>query len=106
MKIRLLIKGDAIQCGEYDFYNPCRTIDICVTDNLIDKEHEHIIGVEVEPQENNNYHEYKAESTEELDNFTIPEHLYETAYCGKRNDDGILILPTEKDDEIKEELEN
>ena len=51
MKIRLLIKGDAIQYGENDFYCPCRTIDIMVADDLIDKAHEHIIGVEVEPQE-------------------------------------------------------
>ena len=51
MKIRLLIKGDAIQCGEDDFYCPYRTVDVNIADNLIDKEHEHIIGVEVEPQE-------------------------------------------------------
>lgn len=51
MKLRLLIKGDAIQCGENDFYCPCRTIDVVVADDLLDKEHEHIIGVEVEPQE-------------------------------------------------------
>ena len=51
MKIRLLIKGDAIQCGENEFYCPCRTVDVDIADNLIDKEHEHIIGVEVEPQE-------------------------------------------------------
>lgn len=50
MKIRLLIKGDAIQFGENDFYCPCRTVDVNVTDNLIDTKHEHIIGVEVEPQ--------------------------------------------------------
>ena len=50
MKIRLLIKGDAIQYGENDFYCPCRTIDVNVADDLIDKGHEHIIGVEVEPQ--------------------------------------------------------
>ena len=50
MKIRLLIKGDAIQYGENDYYCPCRTIDVNVADNLIDKEHEHIIGVEIEPQ--------------------------------------------------------
>lgn len=47
MIIRLLIKGDAIQIGEHDFYNPCRTIDISVLDDTIDIEHEHIIGVEV-----------------------------------------------------------
>ncbi|SEF89151.1 hypothetical protein [Lachnospira multipara] len=34
-----------------------------------------------------------------LDNFTIPKYLYDTAYCGKRNDDGILILPKEFDEE-------
>lgn len=51
MTIRLLIKGDAIQCGEDDFYCPCRTVDVKIADNLIDKEHEHIIGVEIEPQE-------------------------------------------------------
>ena len=50
MKIRLLIKGDAIQCGENDFFCPCKTIDIDVADGLIDKKHEHIIGVEIEPQ--------------------------------------------------------
>ena len=51
MRIRLLIKGDAIQYGENDFYCPCRTVDVEIADNLVDKEHEHIIGVEVEPQE-------------------------------------------------------
>ena len=51
MKIRLLIKGDAIQCGEDDFQCPYRTVDVNIADNLIDKEHEHIIGVEVEPPE-------------------------------------------------------
>ena len=51
MRIRLLIKGDAIQYGENDFYCPCRTVDVEIPDNSIDKEHEHIIGVEVEPQE-------------------------------------------------------
>lgn len=50
MKIRLLIKGDAIQCGEDDFYCPYRTVDVNIADNLIDKEHEHIIGVEIESQ--------------------------------------------------------
>lgn len=50
MKLRLLIKGDAIQYGENDFYCPCRTIDITVADDLIDKAHEHIIGVEIDPQ--------------------------------------------------------
>jgi hypothetical protein len=50
MKIRLLIKSDAIQYGENDFY--CRrTVDVEIPDNSIDKEHEYIIGVEVEPQE-------------------------------------------------------
>ena len=44
-------KADAIQYGENDFYCPCRTVDVDITDNLIDKEHEHIIGVEIEPQE-------------------------------------------------------
>ena len=40
-----------------------------------------------------------------LDNFTIPKYFYDTAYCGKRNDDGILILPKEFDeDESKETL--
>lgn len=57
MKMRLLIKGDAIQYGENDFYCPCRTIDIMVADDLIDKAHEHIIGVEVEPQESEEYNE-------------------------------------------------
>ena len=56
MKIRLLIKGDAIQYGENDFYCPCRTIDVDIANNLIDKEHEHIIGVEVEPQESEDRH--------------------------------------------------
>ena len=51
MRIRLLIKGDAIQYGEDDFYCPCRTVDVEIPDNSIDKEHEYIIGVEVEPQE-------------------------------------------------------
>ena len=51
MKIRLLIKGDAIQCGEDVFYCPYRTVNVNIADNLIDKEHEHIISVEVEPQE-------------------------------------------------------
>ena len=51
MKIRLLIKGDAIQYGENDFYCPCRTVDVEIANNLVDKEHEHIIGVEIEPQE-------------------------------------------------------
>lgn len=50
MRVRLLIKGDAIQCGENDFYCPCRTVDVDIEDNLIDKEHEHIIGVEIEPK--------------------------------------------------------
>ena len=50
MQIRLLTKGDAIQYGENDFYCPCRTIDVEVADNSIDIKHEHIIGVEVEPQ--------------------------------------------------------
>lgn len=50
MRIRLLIKGDAIQFGENDFYCPCRTVDVEITDNLFDKEHEHIIGVEIEPK--------------------------------------------------------
>ena len=34
-----------------------------------------------------------------LDNFSIPKYFYDTAYCGKRNDDGILILPKEFDEE-------
>ncbi len=51
MKLRLLIKGDAIQFAENDFYCPCRTIDIAVAGDLIDKAHEHIVGVEIEPQE-------------------------------------------------------
>lgn len=50
MRVRLLIKGDAIQCGENDFYCPCRTVDVDIEDNLIDKKHEHIIGVEIEPK--------------------------------------------------------
>lgn len=50
MKIRLLIKGDAIQYGENDFFTPCKTIDIDVADGLIDKEHEHIVGVEIQPK--------------------------------------------------------
>ena len=51
MKIRLLIKGDAIQFGENDWYCPCHTVDVNIADYLIDKEHEHVIGVEVELQE-------------------------------------------------------
>ncbi|WP_034246620.1 Panacea domain-containing protein, partial [Lachnospira multipara] len=34
-----------------------------------------------------------------LDNFAIPKYFYDTAYCGKRNDDGILILPKEFDED-------
>ncbi len=47
MKIRLLIKGDAIQIGECEFYNPCKTIDVDVPDDAIDIDHEHIIGAEI-----------------------------------------------------------
>ncbi len=60
MKIRLLIKGDAIQCGIDEFYCPYRTVDVDIADDLISKECDHIIGVEVEPQEEKN-HEYNKE---------------------------------------------
>ena len=52
MIIRLILKGDAIQCGPIvdEFYCPYRTVDVDIADNLIDKDNEHIIGVEVEPQ--------------------------------------------------------
>ena len=50
MTIRLLLKGDMVQCGIDEFYCPYRTVDVDIADNLIDKDNEHIIGVEVEPQ--------------------------------------------------------
>ena len=34
-----------------------------------------------------------------LNNSTIPKYFYDTAYCGKRNDDGILILSKEFDED-------
>jgi hypothetical protein len=56
MKIRLIIKGNAIQCGPVieEYYCPYRTVDVNIADNLIDNGQEHIIGVEVEPQESEN----------------------------------------------------
>lgn len=50
MKIRLLIKGDAIQIGVDEFVNVCRTKDIEIPDDAIDVEHEYIIGVEINPE--------------------------------------------------------
>ena len=47
MTLRLVIKGDAIQIGENDFYNPCRTVDIDVPDGTLDTVHEYVVGVEV-----------------------------------------------------------
>ena len=49
MILRLLIKGDAIQIGESEFYCPCKTKDIKVANDFIDVEHEHIVGVEINP---------------------------------------------------------
>ena len=49
MILRLVIKGDAIQIGESEFYCPCKTKDIEVANDFIDVEHEHIIGVEINP---------------------------------------------------------
>lgn len=47
MTLRLILKGDAIQIGENDFYNPCRTVDIDIPDGILDAVHEYIVGVEV-----------------------------------------------------------
>ena len=47
MTLRIIIKGDAIQFGENDFYTPCRTVDVEVPDDFLDIIHEHITGVEV-----------------------------------------------------------
>lgn len=33
-----------------------------------------------------------------LDSFEIPKYLYDTAYNGERNDNGVLILPKEFDE--------
>ena len=47
MKIRLILKGDAVQIGEDEFYNPWRTVDLYVPDDLMDIKHEHIVGAVV-----------------------------------------------------------
>ena len=47
MTLRLVIKGDAMQIRENDFYNPCRTVDIDIPDGTLDAVHEYVVGVEV-----------------------------------------------------------
>lgn len=44
MIIRLILKGDAVQIGEDEFYNPWRPADLDVPDDLIDVKNEHIVG--------------------------------------------------------------
>lgn len=47
MKIRLILKGGAVQIGEDEFYNPWRSVDLDVPDDLIDVKNEHIVGAVV-----------------------------------------------------------
>lgn len=49
MKIRLVIKGDKTVNGENELHQ-YRTVDLYLTDGLIDTKHEQIVGVEVEPK--------------------------------------------------------
>lgn len=44
MKIRLILKCDPVQIGEDEFYNPWKTVDLDIPDDLIDVEHEYIVG--------------------------------------------------------------
>ena len=51
MTVRLIIRGEPVQIDETEFYSPWKTIDVFVTDDVLDVEKDHIVGATILTEE-------------------------------------------------------